>query len=235
MAGVAGHSNYREDPLGRLRRTARFVAGTSYGPMPLVASLVARVRAVHATVHGTAPDGRPYAADDPALLRFVHTTEVASFLAAYQRYAPEPLLREEKDRYLAEVAVVAELLGASDVPRDLVTVRRYFAELAPELCLSDQAREALSFLEEPNGASVGEQLAQAVIVEAARDLLPAPFREVLGLGGRRLVPTVATRAAATGLGGVLRFAIGPSVVRAVATTRVGAAPGARTVTSISSR
>jgi uncharacterized protein (DUF2236 family) len=227
MAGVAGHSNYRADPLGRLRRTARFVAGTSYGPMPFVDSLVTRVRAVHGTVRGTAVDGRPYAADDPALLRFVHTTEVASFLAAYQRYAPAPLLRAEKDRYLDEVAVVAELLGATDVPRDLRAVRRYFDAIAGELELTEQARDALVFLEEPTGSGFGEHVAHAVIFDAARDLLPEPFRDVLGAGRRRLVPTIATRAAAATLAGTLRFAIGPSAVRAVAEERVRAVTAPR--------
>src|SRR5215207_7800240 len=31
IAGVEEHSNYREDPLGRLSRTGSFVTGTTYG------------------------------------------------------------------------------------------------------------------------------------------------------------------------------------------------------------
>jgi uncharacterized protein (DUF2236 family) len=46
MAGVADHSQYHEDPLGRLRRTARFVAGTTFGPVALAESLIKTVKGV---------------------------------------------------------------------------------------------------------------------------------------------------------------------------------------------
>src|SRR6202165_5978528 len=32
MAGVAEHSNYRDDPWGRLQRTSTFLAETTFGP-----------------------------------------------------------------------------------------------------------------------------------------------------------------------------------------------------------
>ena len=86
MAGVAGHSGYRGDPWGRLQRTSRFLAATTFGPADVAERTVARVRAVHRTVRGTAPDGRPYRADDPHLLRWVHVAEVDSFLRAHRRF-----------------------------------------------------------------------------------------------------------------------------------------------------
>jgi uncharacterized protein (DUF2236 family) len=58
MAGVAAHSNYRDDPTGRLRRTARFIAGTTFGSKPFAHELVREVTQVHDRVRGTAPDGR---------------------------------------------------------------------------------------------------------------------------------------------------------------------------------
>ncbi|HWD23875.1 MAG TPA: oxygenase MpaB family protein, partial [Acidimicrobiales bacterium] len=147
MAGVAAHSNYREDPTGRLRRTARFIAGTTFGGTAFAEQLVAEVRRVHQRVHGVAPDGRRYAASDPDLLTFVHVSEVASFLASYQRYGRRPLLRIEKDRYLDEIAVVAEMLGATGVPRSVAALRRYQSQIIPELARTPQASDALSFLE----------------------------------------------------------------------------------------
>src|SRR5690606_19920449 len=68
LAGVVDHSNFRQDMLGRLRRTGQFVAGTTYGNTADAERLIARVRQIHAAVSGLAPDGRPYAASDPHLL-----------------------------------------------------------------------------------------------------------------------------------------------------------------------
>ncbi|MFM7685320.1 MAG: oxygenase MpaB family protein, partial [Actinomycetota bacterium] len=72
MAGVAQHSDYRTDPWGRLQRTADFLAATTFGTAELAETAVGRVRMVHQRVRGRAADGRPYSANDPHLLRWVH-------------------------------------------------------------------------------------------------------------------------------------------------------------------
>src|ERR1700746_817550 len=68
MAAVADHSGYRTDPLGRLHRTApwgrvqrtiRFIAATTFGRKEDAIAAIANVRAIHEHVTGTAPDGRP--------------------------------------------------------------------------------------------------------------------------------------------------------------------------------
>src|SRR5215831_18847783 len=91
LQGVLDHSRFREDPLGRLRRTAAFIAGTTYGSTATAHALIDRVRRVHETVVGTTPGGRPYAADDPHLLTWVHVAEVTSFLRAHRRYSGQAL------------------------------------------------------------------------------------------------------------------------------------------------
>ncbi|MBK5286954.1 MAG: DUF2236 domain-containing protein, partial [Acidimicrobiia bacterium] len=88
MAGVAQHSTYRRDPLGRLARTGRFVAATTYGTTAEAERAITMVTDVHQRVRGVAADGRPYSASDPALLAWVHNVEVDSFLSAYRRYGP---------------------------------------------------------------------------------------------------------------------------------------------------
>ncbi|MEI6743261.1 MAG: oxygenase MpaB family protein, partial [bacterium] len=82
MAGVAIHSDYKADPWGRLQRTADFLASTSFGNAEVAQAAVNRVLAVHERVTGVASDGRPYSANDPHLLLWVHVAEVDSFLAA---------------------------------------------------------------------------------------------------------------------------------------------------------
>ena len=96
MAGVAGHSGYKGDPWGRLQRTAHFLAMTTFGTVADAEAAIARVRGMHDGSAGTDPHGRPYRADDPRLLRWVHVAE-APFLTAYQRYAVEPLTAAEAD------------------------------------------------------------------------------------------------------------------------------------------
>jgi uncharacterized protein (DUF2236 family) len=212
MAGVAAHSRFREDPLGRLQRTGRFVAGTTFGPMPFVDQLVAEVRGVHLRVNGIAPDGRRYSAADPELLTFVHVSEVYSFLAGYQRYSLQPLLRVEKDQYFAEVAEVARRLGATDVPTSLDAVRGYLRAIQPELRRSAQTDEAMLFLNRPIGTGAAEVATHRVLMAAATDLLPPFARDLLGV--QRSIPgsKTAVRTAALAFSLTTRWAIGPSPV-----------------------
>src|SRR6201988_2645191 len=80
MAGVAQHSDYRDDPWGRLQRTSAFLARTTFGSATQAGEACATVRKVHERVVGTAPDGRVYTANDPHLLAWVHLCGVDSFL-----------------------------------------------------------------------------------------------------------------------------------------------------------
>jgi uncharacterized protein (DUF2236 family) len=225
MAGVAAHSNYRDDPTGRLRRTARFVAGTTFGSTAFAHQLIDEVTVVHARVRGVAPDGRRYSASDPALLTFVHVTEVGSFLASYQRYATRPLLRHEKDRYLAEVAVIAEMLGARDVPHTVSELRAYQRAVLPQLDRGAQADDALRFLARPPSSDLVDGIARRLMIAAAIELLPDTVHAMVA--GRRwsMPERAAVRAGGAGFAAGMRWAVGPSVVRAMALARIDAAQG----------
>ena len=107
LAGVWDHSTFRTDILGRLRRTATFVAGTTYGNRRDALALIERVKSIHLGVTGIAPDGQPYRASDPDLLTWVHVAEVSSFLKAYLRYGSASLSADEQDRYYAETSRIA--------------------------------------------------------------------------------------------------------------------------------
>ena len=130
MAGVAEHSSYQEDPLGRLRRTASFVGTTTFGTVAEAESAIAQVHRVHRRVRGIAPDGRAYSADDPELVTFIHVAEVASFLASSQRYGNRVLTPEQCDQYYEEVAPVALALGATWAPRSVRRGRELPAPIA---------------------------------------------------------------------------------------------------------
>ena len=53
LAGVAEHSRYESDPLGRLAGTTRWLTVTPFGSTEVVAREAARVNSMHARVAGT--------------------------------------------------------------------------------------------------------------------------------------------------------------------------------------
>jgi uncharacterized protein (DUF2236 family) len=146
MAGVAGHSGYRGDPWGRLARTSHFLAATTFGTAADAEAMISRIRSIHRQVRGTAPDGRPYSADDPHLLKWVHLAEVDSFLLAHRRYGASPLDQAGRDGYLADSARVAEALGVVDAPRTEGQLREQFDAYRAELSGTTEAREAARFM-----------------------------------------------------------------------------------------
>lgn len=142
MAGVADHSDFRVDPLGRLDRTASFLGTTTFGRRDEALSAIGRVRAIHDHVVGATADGTPYVASDPDLLTWVHAAETRCFLSASLAYGAGPLLAAEQDRYLDEMARVALDLGARSVPRSVAELDDYFAGIRPQLVLTPEAASA---------------------------------------------------------------------------------------------
>jgi len=203
MAGVAEFSNYRQDPLGRLERTATFLGTTTFCSRPEAEAAIARVRSVHAFVAGTAPDGRPYAASDPDLITWVHAAEVRSFLNAALAYGPRPLTVDEQDRYVDEMARVALALGAETVPRNVAALDAYFDAVRPELQLTRQARVARNFVLRGVGRWPHEITTYGLLVAAAQGVLPPWARRQLHLAqlpaGDRLAVRPAVRTFSTAL------------------------------------
>jgi uncharacterized protein (DUF2236 family) len=228
IAGVDQHSAFRTDPLDRLHHTAGFVSITSYGSTEAAEAALAKVRHVHTFVQGTAPDGRPYAAGDPALLRWVHVAEVFCFLAGYQRYARRKLTAAECDHYFREVAVVAERLGATDVPGSTAEVHDYLASVRSELETSEAALEAVRFLRGFAGSTGGpsERAVLRVLTNGAADLLPLWAAGMLGVARPAAARVLLDRPAVRAVGAVLRFGCEPSVIITSARDRVLGAPPA---------
>ena len=202
LAGVWDHSNFRKDMAGRLKRTARFVAGTTYGATQAAEGLIARVLRVHDPVVGTTPDGAAYAAHDPALLTWVHVSEVSSFLAAYLRYRDPAFSGADQDRYYAETALIAEKLGARDVPKSRAAIAAYFAAVRPQLKVDERTRVVADAL--LNQPRTGAEAAFArLFFDAAKDLLPDWAAKMHGFG--RTPPGV--RLGVKGAGHVFRWAL----------------------------
>ena len=195
MAGVAQHSDYRADPWGRLQRTADFLAATTFGPASQAERAVAVVHRVHRRVVGHASDGRAYAANDPHLLEWVHIAELDSFLAAHDRYGVQPLVGAERDRYVAEAAVVARALGVETPPESEVELRDRIDAYRPELTGSREARDAARYLLVQPPLPLAARPAYALIAGAAVALMPAWTRWPLRLPWLPVSETVALRPA----------------------------------------
>ena len=121
LAGVRSHSRYKDDPLGRLSGTIRWLTITTYGSHEAVANEAARVNRMHAAVSGTYQSAggvtRSYRAADPDLLRWVHVAFMDSFLRSHQAFSTRPI-PGGADAYIRLWAKSAEPLGLDDVPRD---------------------------------------------------------------------------------------------------------------------
>jgi uncharacterized protein (DUF2236 family) len=181
LAGVWDHSNFREDLLGRLRRTSQFISGTTFGATGDAEWLIDKVRTIHLQVTGTAPDGRPYAASDPDLLTWVHVAEVSSFLAAHLRYRNPHLPRAEQDAYYNEIALIAERLGARDVPRSCQQVEDYLQRMRAQLHCDTRSHEVIQILLDAPAPSRLAQPVGKLMLHAGIDLLPGWAQAMLGL------------------------------------------------------
>ncbi len=205
LAGVWDHSNFRRDMVGRLRRTARFIAQTTYGARADAERAIDRVNRIHAKVTGTLPDGTPYAASDPRLLSWIHVAGAVSFLDGWRRFGEPGMSRADQDQYFADVAGVARRLGADPVPVTRAEADGLLEAFRSELRATDRSREVARIILRPPATSLRAAPVQAVIAQAAVDLLPRWAREMHGLKPSALARP-AVDAATFGLASTLRWA-----------------------------
>lgn len=184
LAGVWDHSTFRTNTLGRLRNTTAFVGRTTYAPRAPAEAAVAHVLKIHHAVRGNMPDGRPYSADDPHLLTWVHCAECVCFLAAYQAYCRVRIPRPLQDRYLAEMARIAEALGAREVPHSMDQLDAFLAAVRPELAFDVRTRETFRVLHAIRLPIPLAGLSREAFLGAAAALLPEWALDLMGRSRR---------------------------------------------------
>jgi uncharacterized protein (DUF2236 family) len=207
MAGVAEHSNYAADPLGRLERTARFVGVTTFGSKQEASRAIERVRRLHDSVAGVDEQLRPYRASDPALLTWVHAAEVACFAEAHRRYGALDAPDAFYDAYLGEMELVARDLGATHVPTSVCELDEYLSGIRPELEVTSGTREVRQFLLMGVGRLPHQVVAHQAILAAARGVLPRWAAEMLELEALPLEDRLVVRPLAHGLARALRLVV----------------------------
>ncbi len=205
MYAVAQHSDYEHDPLGRLQRTAAFLGTTTFGSGVEANAAIDRVRAIHRRVVGTLPDGTIYRADDPHLLGWIHVTEIDSFLSGYQRYGATQLSPRDRNRYVADMAVIGTALGVEDAPESCAELAAMIDSYRDVLAPSQECRNATRFLFAPP-LPIGVLPFYGLIFSSAVALLPRWARSMLLLPVAPGIDPFILRPATSALTHTLRWA-----------------------------
>lgn len=208
LTGVATHSRYEQDALGRLAGTIRWLTVTTFGSHVAVAGESQRVNRMHKRVTGeyetAAGEQRPYKAADPDLLLWVHIAFMDSFLRCHQMYAWREI-PGGADAYVRLWAKSVEPLGLDSAPMNEADLVREIERYKVELVATPKTLDVVKFIKRPPLPILARPV-YWLLFEAAVVSLPIEFRNLLGLKAKSAkVIKPLTR-------GVLRFiriAIGP--------------------------
>src|ERR671912_119010 len=193
MLGVSEHSGFRSDPWGRLQRTSKFLATTTYGTIADAERSIRIVRAIHKRVIGETVDGVPYRADDPHLLAWIHAAEVDSFLSSYQTFGEKQLDGRQADDYVRQSGFVAEKLGVIDPPQTVAQLEELIESYRQELKISPAAQDAASLLLKDPPLHGPSRWGYGVLAAGAISILPVWARVELLLPSLPVVDRLVAR------------------------------------------
>jgi len=186
LTGVAEHSAYDTDPLGRLERTTRWLTITSFGSTEAIEIEARRVREMHKRVEGDfeqrSGERTRYSASDPRYLLWVHCAFTDSFLRAHQELGYS--LPQGADRYVREWSKSAQPLGLKTAPQseaELLDVMKNFAR--HEVATIAMTPPIVGFILKPP-FSRGGLFFYRILANAAIATIDEPFLSVLGLKPR---------------------------------------------------
>jgi uncharacterized protein (DUF2236 family) len=151
-AGVTQHSNFKEDPWGRLLRTLDYTSSVIYGGPELAWEVGRRVREMHAQIKGVRRDGLRYHALDPGPYAWVHATLAESIVRGHDLFCSPRLQPEQTDRFWAEWRRLGRLVGVGyeDLPETWPGLLAYFDEMVEHTLESTEAaRDVLGALHNP--------------------------------------------------------------------------------------
>jgi uncharacterized protein (DUF2236 family) len=208
LTGVANHSRYEQDALGRLAGTIRWLTVTTFGSHTAVAGEAQRVNRMHKRVTGeyttSSGEQRPYKAADPDLLLWVHIAFMESFLRCHQMYAWREI-PGGADAYVRLWAKSVEPIGLAAAPMNESQLIAEIERYKRELVATEKTLDVVKFIKRPPLPVLARPV-YWLLFEAAVVSLPIEFRTLLGLKAKpRWIIQPLTR-------GVLRFirlAIGP--------------------------
>lgn len=208
LAGVRSHSRYKDDPLGRLSGTIRWLTITTYGSHEAIANEANRVNRMHDRVKGKYQNSEgastSYRAADPDLLRWVHIAFMDSFLRSHQTYSKRPL-PGGADSYIRLWSKSVEPLGLMDVPMDEAELISAISSYRTALIVTDETRETIEWIKNPPLPATSKPM-YALLFQAAVGSLGSDYQQMIGINS---LPLGILRPLTTRVLQVMRFAIGP--------------------------
>ena len=208
LAGVRSHSRYKDDPLGRLSGTIRWLTITTYGSHEAIANEANRVNRMHDRVKGEYQNARGattgYRASDPDLLRWVHIAFMDSFLRSHQTYSTRPL-PGGADSYIRLWSKSVEPLGLTDVPMDEASLISTIARYHGDLTVTDETRETIQWIKNPPLPATSKPM-YALLFQSAVASLGSDYQKMIGL---KPMPLCILRPLTTRVLQLMRIAIGP--------------------------
>lgn len=197
MAGIHDWSRYRDDPLGRLTGTIRWLMTVTFGDRATAERSSAQVRGLHRRVQGTYVDAfgleRAYRASDPELIEWVHLAFTDSFLTCHEMWGGA--IPGGSDAYVREWAVAGRLIGMAEPPQDAADLRgrlRGFADRGA-LTVDSRVTDVVRFIRTPPLAP-GVMPAYRILFAGAVASLDPVHRDLLGLRSTPMLAVPATRA-----------------------------------------
>lgn len=194
LTGVADHSRYESDPLGRLAGTSRWLTITTFGSTQAIAREAARVNEMHKRVTGDylkkTGESTPYKASDPRYLLWVHCAFTDSFLETHRTFHPE---FSESDEYVRQWSRSAIGLGLNDAPQSLRELRDTMNGFtASELAPSQHTRDVVRFILKPPLGN-GPLIFYRFLAKSAVFTLTPEQRSILSLNQVNRLWVVATK------------------------------------------
>ena len=186
LTGVAEHSQYDTDPLGRLERTTRWLTITTFGSTEAIEREARRVNELHSHVKGQYPakggKTQTYSAQDSRHLLWVHCAFTDSFLRA-QLELGYPIARGA-DRYVHEWSKSAAPLGLTSAPQSVLELEETIAGfVSKEVATIAMTPPIVKFILTPP-FSKGGLFFYRILANAAIATIDEPFLTVLGLKKR---------------------------------------------------
>ena len=208
LAGVRGHSRYKDDPLGRLSGTIRWLTITTYGSHEAIANEANRVNRMHDRVKGEYQNAQgkstSYRAADPDLLRWVHIAFMDSFLRSHQTFSKRPL-PGGADSYIRLWSKSVEPLGLTDVPMDEAELIAAISHYREALTVTDETRETIQWIKSPPLPATSKPMYD-LLFQSAVASLGSEYQQMIRL---KSLPLTILRPVTTRVLQLMRFAIGP--------------------------
>jgi uncharacterized protein (DUF2236 family) len=182
LTGVAEHSRYESDPLGRLAGTSRWLTITTFGSTEALAREARRVNSMHERVKGDyitkVGAHSPYKASDPRYLLWVHCAFTDSFLETHLAFQPT---FSRGDDYVREWAKSATGLGLESAPGSVSELKETMESFAAnELSPSIHTERVVRFILKPPLGRPSLFFYRFLAKSAVYTLTPKQ-REILGL------------------------------------------------------